>query len=1055
MTVGPGRWRRTGLRAVRAGRCCRRSVPDPPVISATCPRPESRPRPSRRPRSREETLPDRPSDVRPLDVAVLARIAAADLNPGSGPGPVLDGPTRPVTGVTLRAAEVRPGDLFAALPGARAHGADFAGQALSAGAVAILTDPDGLTRPDVRSADVPVLVRTAPREALGPVSAAVYGEPTARLRVLGVTGTSGKTTVGHLLEAGLVRGRAVERAARHRAHPGVRARGAAAGAAQRVHHAGGAGPAGDVRRDARGGRDRRGDGGLQPRAGARPGRRHAVRGRGVHQPVPGPPGLPPDDDRLLRGQGRAVRRRGTDPADRAVVCVDDEWGRQLARPAHRRGDRHDRPVDVGDLGREGRREPSGRHADVRRARAGRAGPAGHARGCPAATTWPTRWSRSPCLDADGIPPAVAAEGFATLAVPGRMQRVDAGQDFLAVVDYAHKPAAVAALLDALRAQVAPSARVVTVLGCGGDRDRAKRPMMGAAATIRSDLLVVTDDNPRTEDPAEIRAEMMAGASGRAGPGELVEIGDRRAAIVHAVRRGPARRRRRGGRQGTRDRAGAGRGEVPVRRRRRGGRGNRGDRPMIGMTLSEVAAVTGGTLHRGRPATSDGDRRRVRLAQGRPRRAVPGAARRARGRARLRRVRRRRAARSRCWPRARWTRRPSSSRPPPAPRAPTWARPTRTAHGAAVLAALGGCPGTCSERCPGSPSSASPAARARRPPRTCWPPCSRRWARRGAARVVQQRAGHAVDRAARGRGHPAPGAGVVRPRARAHRRAVRGRAAADRGRAQRRLRPPRRVRLPGGDREGQGRARRGAAPGRGRRAQRRRPGVARDGVPHRRPGGDVRARRGRRRRGRPRTSSSSRAAPGSPWSPRQGRRAGGAAAGRRAPGVATRWPRPPSRWSSGPTSTASRRRWPRPGRRRAGGWRSPTARRGHRRQRRLQRQPGVDAGGARRAGRAGGGAGPAHAGRCSARWPSSARRSAHAHAGDRRAGPGAGRRTGWSPLGRPDYGDARRARRRRRRPRSSCCAPSWSRVTSCWSRPRAVPAWNGWPPACWSGRRRPP
>jgi UDP-N-acetylmuramoyl-L-alanyl-D-glutamate--2,6-diaminopimelate ligase len=139
------------------------------------------------------------------------------------------------------------------------------------------------------------------------------------------------------------------------------------------------------------------------------------------------------------------------------------------------------------------------------------------------------------LDAVGIPPAVAAEGFATLAVPGRMQRVDAGQDFLAVVDYAHKPAAVAALLDALRAQVAPSARMITVLGCGGDRDRAKRPMMGAAAAIRSDLLVITDDNPRTEDPAEIRAEMMAGATAEPAHHEIVEIGDRRAAIVRAVR----------------------------------------------------------------------------------------------------------------------------------------------------------------------------------------------------------------------------------------------------------------------------------------------------------------------------------------------------------------------------------------------------------------------------------------------------------------------------------------------------------------------------------------
>jgi UDP-N-acetylmuramoyl-L-alanyl-D-glutamate--2,6-diaminopimelate ligase len=111
-----------------------------------------------------------------------------------------------------------------------------------------------------------------------------------------------------------------------------------------------------------------------------------------------------------------------------------------------------------------------------------------------------------------------------------MQRIDAGQGFLAVVDYAHKPAAVAALLDAVRTQV--PGRLLVVLGCGGDRDTGKRPLMGAEAACRADLLVVTDDNPRTEDPAAIRAAMLAGA--RTGRAEVVEIGDRAAAIEHAV-----------------------------------------------------------------------------------------------------------------------------------------------------------------------------------------------------------------------------------------------------------------------------------------------------------------------------------------------------------------------------------------------------------------------------------------------------------------------------------------------------------------------------------------
>ncbi len=119
---------------------------------------------------------------------------------------------------------------------------------------------------------------------------------------------------------------------------------------------------------------------------------------------------------------------------------------------------------------------------------------------------------------------------AGVTVPGRMQRVDDGQDFLAVVDYAHKPAAIAAVLGAVRSGI--DGRIVLVIGAGGDRDTGKRPMMGHEAARGADLVIVTDDNPRSEDPAAIRAEMLAGAAG--GPAEVVEIGDRRAAIGAAV-----------------------------------------------------------------------------------------------------------------------------------------------------------------------------------------------------------------------------------------------------------------------------------------------------------------------------------------------------------------------------------------------------------------------------------------------------------------------------------------------------------------------------------------
>src|SRR5205085_9891539 len=115
-------------------------------------------------------------------------------------------------------------------------------------------------------------------------------------------------------------------------------------------------------------------------------------------------------------------------------------------------------------------------------------------------------------------------------VPGRLEPIDRGQGFLALVDYAHKPGALRAVLEMLRAQ--SGGRVAVVFGAGGNRDPGKREPMGRVAAELADLVVVTDDNPRDEEPADIRAAIVAGA-GRGGA-ELVEIGDRRAAIDFAV-----------------------------------------------------------------------------------------------------------------------------------------------------------------------------------------------------------------------------------------------------------------------------------------------------------------------------------------------------------------------------------------------------------------------------------------------------------------------------------------------------------------------------------------
>jgi UDP-N-acetylmuramoyl-L-alanyl-D-glutamate--2,6-diaminopimelate ligase len=134
--------------------------------------------------------------------------------------------------------------------------------------------------------------------------------------------------------------------------------------------------------------------------------------------------------------------------------------------------------------------------------------------------------------AAGFGPAEVLAGLAAAAtVPGRLERVDAGQDFTLLVDYAHTPDALAAVLADAR-RIAGGARVIAVFGCGGDRDRAKRPLMGAAAGAQADIVVLTTDNPRSEDPAAIAAEVERGL--RDGAARYEVVLDRRAAIARAV-----------------------------------------------------------------------------------------------------------------------------------------------------------------------------------------------------------------------------------------------------------------------------------------------------------------------------------------------------------------------------------------------------------------------------------------------------------------------------------------------------------------------------------------
>jgi UDP-N-acetylmuramoyl-L-alanyl-D-glutamate--2,6-diaminopimelate ligase len=137
----------------------------------------------------------------------------------------------------------------------------------------------------------------------------------------------------------------------------------------------------------------------------------------------------------------------------------------------------------------------------------------------------------------GIDPVTAGRGIKECkGVPGRLEQVAAPGEILGVVDYAHKPNAIVAALAALRElATGRGGRLICVIGAGGDRDKGKRPLMGDAAAHGADLVIVTDDNPRTEDPAVIRAAVREGAEAATAPAKVIEVDGRRSAIAEAVR----------------------------------------------------------------------------------------------------------------------------------------------------------------------------------------------------------------------------------------------------------------------------------------------------------------------------------------------------------------------------------------------------------------------------------------------------------------------------------------------------------------------------------------
>jgi len=426
-----------------------------------------------------------------------------------------------VRGVTHASGEVRPGDLYAALPGANRHGAEFAAAAAEAGAVAVLTDPAG--RELATAAGLPVLVVGDARSALGPASSAIYGDPTARLTVIGITGTAGKTSTAYLVESGL------------------RAAGMVTGLIGTVETR-----LGDLVIDSKR---------TTPEATDLHALLAVALERGVTAVV-----MEVSSHALAMGRVGGVRFAvggytnfgldhldfHTDAADYfaakaklfdgrcrwEVLNRDDAALTPLVKPA------------TIDYSAAGDTAATWYATDARPSAFGQRftahGPAGRVEAgvaLPGLHNIANALLALAALVAVGVDVKVAAAGIAACpGVPGRLERVTAPGDVLGVVDYAHKPDAIVAALTALRElATARGGALVAVIGAGGDRDTGKRPLMGAAAARGADVVIVTDDNPRTEDPVRIRAAVRQGAEQAAAPAKIIEVAGRRAAIDEAVR----------------------------------------------------------------------------------------------------------------------------------------------------------------------------------------------------------------------------------------------------------------------------------------------------------------------------------------------------------------------------------------------------------------------------------------------------------------------------------------------------------------------------------------
>jgi UDP-N-acetylmuramoyl-L-alanyl-D-glutamate--2,6-diaminopimelate ligase len=424
-------------------------------------------------------------------------------------------PRLPVTHVTHDSRAVQAGSMFVAIRGLAVDGNQFVEAAVRKGASVVVSE--AAAAPGVPWVRVPDA-----REALALFSAAALGEPARSLQLVGVTGTNGKTTTAYLVDAAL------------------RAHGRRVGLLGTVQYRIGDRVAEAVRTTPE-------SSDLQAlfKEMVEAGCSHAVlevsshslvlkRVHGCGFKVAVFTNLTRDHLDFHGDMNRyfAAKRVLFDSlllADgHAILNADDDRSAGIATTARGRVWTYgiDNPADIRArdvaLSLEGTRfqvdSPAGTF-EIKTPLLGRFN----------VSNVLAAFAASLAL---GVPPETAIAGLVSLrGVPGRLERVAAGQDFTVVVDYAHTDDALKNLLETVR-ELGPR-RIITVFGCGGDRDRTKRPLMGAVASRLSDVVVVTSDNPRSEPPEAILEEIQRGMNGGRGAERHVIV-DRREAIGRAL-----------------------------------------------------------------------------------------------------------------------------------------------------------------------------------------------------------------------------------------------------------------------------------------------------------------------------------------------------------------------------------------------------------------------------------------------------------------------------------------------------------------------------------------